>query len=129
LLPAYLGHVHPKTKTPVRAIVISGLLIMVIAGFIPLGELAELVNIGTLAAFVMVCVGVIVLRRKRPELPRPFLMPLHPVLPILGALSCGALMAFLPVMTWVRFAVWLVIGLAIYFAYSMHHSKLAETEV
>jgi len=128
LLPAYLGHANPKTKTPVRAIVISGLLIMVIAGFIPLGELAELVNIGTLAAFVMVCIGVIVLRRTRPELSRPFRMPFHPVLPILGALSCGALMAFLPVMTWVRFAVWLVIGLAIYFAYSMHRSKLAQSE-
>lgn len=128
LLPAYLGHVHTRMQTPVRAIVISGVLIMIIAGFIPLGELAELVNIGTLAAFVMVCAGVIVLRRTRADLPRPFLMPFHPILPVLGMLSCGALMAFLPAMTWLRFVVWLLIGLAVYFAYSIRHSKLAMTD-
>lgn len=127
LLPDYLGHVHPRTQTPVRVIVISGVLMMIIAGFIPLGELAELVNIGTLAAFVMVCVGVLVLRRTRPELPRPFKMPFGPLLPILGALSCGALMAFLPLTTWIRFGVWLLIGLAVYFLYSVRHSKLAQT--
>jgi APA family basic amino acid/polyamine antiporter len=125
LLPAYLAQVYPATQTPVRVIVICGIVMMIIAGFIPLGELAELVNIGTLAAFVMVCVGVIVLRRTRPNLPRPFVTPFSPLVPILGALSCGALMAFLPTMTWWRFVIWLVIGMVVYFSFSVHHSRLA----
>lgn len=125
LLPPYLGHVNPRTRTPVRVIAICGVIIMVIAGFIPLGELAELVNIGTLAAFVMVCIGVIVLRRTRPDMHRPFVTPWSPLFPLLGALSCGALMAFLPVHTWERFVIWLVIGMVIYFGYSVRHSRLA----
>jgi APA family basic amino acid/polyamine antiporter len=125
LLPPYLGHVNPRTQTPVRVIVICGVLMMVIAGFIPLGELAELVNIGTLAAFVMVCIGVIVLRRTRPDMHRPFVTPFSPLIPFLGALSCGALMAFLPVHTWERFIIWLAIGMVIYFGYSVRHSRLA----
>lgn len=125
LLPPYLGHVNPRTQTPVRVITICGVLMMVIAGFIPLGELAELVNIGTLAAFVMVCIGVIVLRRTRPDMHRPFVTPWSPLFPLLGALSCGALMAFLPVHTWERFIIWLAIGMVIYFGYSVRHSRLA----
>jgi APA family basic amino acid/polyamine antiporter len=125
LLPPYLGHVNPRTQTPVRVITICGVVIMVIAGFIPLGELAELVNIGTLAAFVMVCIGVIVLRRTRPDMHRPFVTPWSPLFPLLGALSCGALMAFLPVHTWERFIIWLAIGMVIYFGYSVRHSRLA----
>ena len=125
LLPPYLGHVHPRTQTPVRVITICGVVMMVIAGFIPLGELAELVNIGTLAAFVMVCIGVIVLRRTRPDMHRPFVTPWSPLIPLLGALSCGALMAFLPVHTWERFIIWLAIGMVIYFGYSVRHSRLA----
>jgi APA family basic amino acid/polyamine antiporter len=97
-----------------------------IAGFVPLGELAELVNIGTLAAFVLVCLGVIVLRITKPTLLRPFRTPLSPLFPVLGMLSCGALMAFLPSITWLRFFVWLVIGLIVYFTYSVNHSKLAD---
>lgn len=125
LLPPYLGHVNPRTQTPVRVITLCGVLMMVIAGFIPLGELAELVNIGTLAAFVMVCIGVIVLRRTRPDMHRPFVTPWSPLFPLLGALSCGALMAFLPVHTWERFIIWLAIGMVIYFGYSVRHSRLA----
>ncbi len=128
LLPAMLGTVNPKTQTPVRVIVICGLIMSLIAGFIPLGELAELVNIGTLAAFVLVCFGVLVLRVTKPDMPRPFRTPLSPLIPVLGMLSCGALMAFLPSITWLRFVVWLAIGLIIYFAYSMQHSQLADTE-
>ncbi|MCF7986345.1 MAG: amino acid permease [Methylovulum sp.] len=128
LLPAMLGTVNPKTQTPVRVIVICGLIMSLIAGFIPLGELAELVNIGTLAAFVLVCFGVLVLRVTKPDMPRPFRSPLSPLIPVLGMLSCGALMAFLPSITWLRFVVWLAIGLIIYFAYSMQHSQLADTE-
>ncbi|MFH1019789.1 MAG: amino acid permease, partial [Pseudomonadota bacterium] len=124
LLPPFFAEIHPKTKTPIRVIGLCGLIISLIAGFIPLGELAELVNIGTLAAFVLVCLGVIVLRIKQPHLHRPFKNPLNPVFPLLGAFSCAALMAFLPWITWVRFAVWLAIGVVVYFAYSLRHSKL-----
>jgi APA family basic amino acid/polyamine antiporter len=128
LLPPFFADVNPRTHTPVRVIVLCGLLIATIAGFIPLGELAELVNIGTLAAFVLVCLGVIVLRINQPHLHRPFKNPLNPVFPMLGMASCGALMAFLPVTTWVRFVVWLGIGLVVYFAYSIRHSALAVKE-
>lgn len=125
LLSAFFSEVNPKTKTPVRVIVLCGVIIALIAGFMPLGDLAELVNIGTLAAFVLVCLGVIVLRITKPEMARPFRTPFSPLFPVLGMLSCGALMAFLPSLTWLRFIIWLTIGLIVYFVYSIHHSKLA----
>lgn len=124
LLTNKLAHVHPKTQTPVRIILICGVLISLVAGMVPLGELAELVNIGTLAAFVLVSLGVIVLRIRQPDLPRPFKNPFGFTLPILGILSCGALMLFLPMITWIRFLAWLAIGMVIYFAYAYHHSHL-----
>jgi len=127
LLSPFFAEVHPKTKTPVRVIVLCGGIISIIAGFIPLGQLAELVNIGTLAAFVLVCAGVIMLRISQPHLHRPFKNPLNPLFPALGMVSCGALMAFLPETTWMRFIIWLVIGLIVYFTYSIRHSKLAST--
>jgi basic amino acid/polyamine antiporter, APA family len=127
LIPPYFAKVSAKTKTPVHNTVICGIVMAVFAGFIPLGVLAELVNIGTLAAFVLVCGGVIVLRIKHPEMPRPFKMPGGVILPVLGVLSCGALIAFLPFATHMRFLVWLGIGLFIYFGYSIRHSKLAQT--
>jgi APA family basic amino acid/polyamine antiporter len=125
LLPPVFGAVNPQTHTPVRVIVLCGLLIATVAGLVPLGELAELVNIGTLAAFALVCLGVIVLRVVHPHMDRPFRTPLNPLFPLLGALSCGALMAFLPLTTWIRFGIWLLIGVTIYFGYSMRHSALA----
>jgi APA family basic amino acid/polyamine antiporter len=125
LLPAYFARLNERTDTPARIIIICGIVIALMAGFIPLSELAELVNIGTLAAYVMVCVGVIVLRYRQPDLHRPFKMPMNPIIPLLGAISCLTLMFFLPTVTWLRFFTWLIIGLAVYFGYSMRHSKLA----
>ncbi len=126
LLAAFFRKVNPSTQTPVRVIVICGLIMALIAGLMPLGDLAELVNIGTLAAFAFVCLGVIILRIKHPDLPRPFRSPFSPLFPVLGMLSCGGLMVFLPALTWLRFVVWLVIGMIVYFTYSMHNSQLNE---
>lgn len=129
LLSDFFSEINPVTQTPIRVIVLCGIIMSLIAGFMPLGDLAELVNIGTLAAFVLVCFGVIVLRVTKPDMYRPFRAPFNPVFPVLGMLSCGALMSFLPVLTWLRFGVWLLLGLIVYFAYSMHHSKLAKPVV
>ncbi len=128
LLSPFFNAVNPSTQTPVRVIVICGIIISLIAGFIPLGDLAELVNIGTLAAFVLVCGGVIMLRITKPDMPRPFKAPFGLLLPMLGMLSCFALMIPLPSVTWLRFVVWLVIGLIVYFSYSMNNSKLVAVD-
>ena len=125
LLPPFFAKVSDKTQTPVRTTVLCGLMMAVMAGFIPLGALAELVNIGTLAAFVLVCGGVIILRKTHPDMPRPFKMPWGITLPVLGVLSCGALIAFLPAVTHMRFLLWLGAGMVIYFAYGLRHSRLA----
>ena len=124
LIPAFFSKVNPERQTPTRLILLCGSVISVVAGFFPLGTLAETVNIGTLASFVMVCFGVMVLRIRLPDLPRPFKNPWNPLIPVLGILSCGALMAFLPAETWHRFLIWVGIGVVVYFVYSMHHSKL-----
>lgn len=124
LISPVFSKINPDRKTPTRIILMCGFIISLVAGFIPLGELAETVNIGTLASFVMVCVGVIVLRIRQPALHRPFKNPWNPLIPLLGIISCGALMAFLPTSTWYRFGVWIIAGITFYFAYSMHHSKL-----
>jgi APA family basic amino acid/polyamine antiporter len=125
LLPSFFEAVNPRTQTPVRTTVIAGTVMAIMAGFIPLGVLAELVNIGTLAAFVLVCGGVIALRISHPDMPRPFKTPGGIVLPVLGILSCGSLIAFLPYETHLRFIAWLALGLVIYFGYSIRRSKLA----
>lgn len=126
LLSPFFSKVNPTTQTPIRVIVLCGIIMSLIAGLMPLEALAELVNIGTLAAFVFVCLGVIVLRVTQPDLVRPFRSPFSPLFPVLGMLSCGSLMLFLPALTWLRFVVWLVIGLIVYFTYSLHNSELSK---
>ncbi|MDA8361594.1 MAG: amino acid permease [Gammaproteobacteria bacterium] len=127
LLPPFFALVHPRTQTPVRVIALCGIGMALIAGFTPIGDVAELVNIGTLAAFTIVCGGVLVLRVTRPDLPRPFRVPASPLLPILGMVFCLYLMTSLPVVTWIRYIVWLIIGLAVYAGYGRRHSALADT--
>lgn len=124
LLPPIFSHVHPKFKTPWLASIMTGVLAMVIAGLFPIGLLGELVSIGTLLAFVIVCAGVWVLRYTDPNIPRPFRTPLVPIVPLLGILSCGFLMFRLPVDTWARLIIWMLLGVLIYFAYGRKHSVL-----
>lgn len=124
LMPTAFGNVNEKTQTPIYTTVICGIIMAVMAGFVPLGALAELVNIGTLTAFVLVCIGVAVLRKTHPDMPRPFKVPGGLIVPVLGVLSCGALIAFLPPHTHERFILWLAAGLVIYFLYGYRKSKL-----
>ncbi|NUT43064.1 MAG: amino acid permease [Thermoactinospora sp.] len=126
LLPRGLAKVHPKYGTPARVTLLVGVVSLILASFIPLSALAELVNIGTLFAFVVVSIGVVLLRRRRPDLPRSFRTPLVPLVPILSVLSCVYLMLNLPVETWLRFLVWMVIGLIVYFTYGYWHSRAAR---
>jgi APA family basic amino acid/polyamine antiporter len=125
LLPMGLAKVHPKYRTPWLITVIVTIVVAIVAGLTPVGVLEEMVNIGTLSAFVLVSIGVVVLRRKRPDLKRSFRVPLSPWLPILSALICAYLMLNLSIETWVRFLIWLVIGFVIFLAYSRSHSRLA----
>lgn len=126
LLPAALSNIHARTGVPVFATVLVGVVTALVAGFVPIREIAELVNIGTLSAFAVVCVGVVALRRLRPDLERPFRTPYSPLIPILGFLSCVYLMLNLPLATWQRFIIWMVIGLNIYAAYGYRRSALAQ---
>ena len=122
LLPLAIARIHPQTKTPIRIIFINAIIIATIAGIAPIDLAAELVNIGTLAAFAFVCGGVVVLRVKFPDLPRPFRLPFSPFVPLLGVTFCLYLMAQLPSVTWWRFAVWTGVGILFYFLYRMKHS-------
>jgi APA family basic amino acid/polyamine antiporter len=126
LLPQKFATVHPRFRTPHITTILTGVFVAVLAGFADIADAANLTNIGTLFAFVLVCAGVIVLRHKDPHRHRPFRCPWVPVVPLLGIASCIYLMISLPWMTWVRFAVWLAIGLAIYFLYSQRRSRLVS---
>jgi APA family basic amino acid/polyamine antiporter len=126
LLPTFFSHVHPKFRTPHRPTILLGVIIAIVAGFTPLSELAELVNIGTLFAFVVVAIGVIILRKSRPDLPRAFRTPWVPVIPILSVAASLWLMLNLPAETWLRFAIWMVVGFLVYFLYGRTHSRLGR---
>ncbi|MCS0709759.1 amino acid permease [Massilia aurea] len=127
LMPARLSKVHPKYGTPFFATWLVGIIFGLIAAVVPLTVLAELVNIGTLAAFTLVSIAVIVLRKKRPDLPRAFRCPAVPLIPILAIIFCLVLMSFLSWHTWVAFAIWLSIGAVVYFGYARKHSLLNNT--
>ncbi len=125
LLPGVFGKVHPRFKTPYVTTILTGALCALIAGIFPIGLLGELVSIGTLLAFVIVCAGVWVLRVVEPATHRPFRTPFVPLVPLLGIFACLSMMALLPSDTWVRLLVWLLIGFVVYFTYGRHHSTLA----
>jgi APA family basic amino acid/polyamine antiporter len=122
----FFGSVHPRFRTPWKATILIGLFVMVLAGLGPIDWLLHLTNIGTLFAFVVVCLAVLIMRRKHPEFPRPFRVPGAPLTPVLGIAGCLLLMFSLPAGNWWRLLGWLVIGLVIYFGYGMKHSVMRE---
>lgn len=128
LIPHGFGRTNPQTGTPVRITVTIGAIVAVVASYTPIGKLEEMVNIGTLTAFALVSLAVPVLRRSRPDLDRPFRVPLSPVLPILSALVCFYLMLNLSIETWLRFLVWMAIGFVLYFIYGQRHSRVRREE-
>jgi basic amino acid/polyamine antiporter, APA family len=129
LIPEWLAEVNPRTGTPVRLTLGFGAGIALLAAFVPLSTIVELVNIGTLFAFVLVNAGVIILRRTRPEMARPFKVPFSPVFPLIGIALCIYLMSRLPLTTWVRFFGWLAAGILIYVLYGYRHSRLRRAAV
>jgi APA family basic amino acid/polyamine antiporter len=124
LLPKFFGAIHPRFHTPHKSTVLTGLFAATLAGLLPIGLLGELVSIGTLIAFMVVCIGVLVLRYTRPDLPRPFKVPGIWFVSLAGVAFCGAMAYSLPNATWVRLVVWTLIGFAIYFGYGYRHSVL-----
>lgn len=126
LLPKSISKLTEKTKTPTRSIILTWLMATVFSAVIPLNQLAELTNIGTLFAFIVVSISVIVLRKTRPDIPRSFKTPFVPVIPVLAVAACGYLMVHLSKVTWIGFLIWFIIGLAIYFGYGYRHSELGH---
>ena len=129
LLPAAFGKVHPKFRTPHVSTILTGSVVAVAAGLIPLTTLSQLVSMGTLLAFVLVCIGIVLLRKTQPDAPRPFRTPGMPYVPILGALACAAQMASLPWATWVRLLVWLAIGFVLYFGFGRKRAAARRAAV
>jgi basic amino acid/polyamine antiporter, APA family len=129
LLPKLFSQLHPRYNTPFRSNILLCVFISLFAGFVPIHVVGEMVSIGTLMAFIMVCLGVIILRKRRPDLHRPFKTPWVPVVPILGIISCGVMMISLPADTWLRLIIWLAIGLLIYYFYGRKNSQLSKVEV
>jgi APA family basic amino acid/polyamine antiporter len=124
LLPPWVARIHPRFKTPLLTTLATGLVMGVAAAITPIAELGELASMGTLFIFAVVCGGILILRRTRPDLKRPFRTPWSPVVPALGVLTCAYLMSGLPGQTWSRFGLWLVLGTAVYFAYGRRHSAV-----
>jgi basic amino acid/polyamine antiporter, APA family len=130
LLPLWAGRVHPTRQTPHITTLVTGIFVALMAGMLPIDVLGEMTSIGTLLAFLLVCAGIIALRLRRPELPRPFRVPAVWLVAPAGILVCAYLMLGLPLATWLRLLAWLAIGLALYFAYGRRHSHLARpTEI
>jgi APA family basic amino acid/polyamine antiporter len=127
LLPPIFTRVHPRFGTPHVSTILTGVLVGGVSSFVSIDEMVDLTNIGTLFAFILVCLGITVLRYKDPNRVRPFKVPLGPILlPGLGLLSCVGLIAYLPPTSWVRFFLWLAVGLGLYFAYGFRHSRLRK---
>jgi APA family basic amino acid/polyamine antiporter len=124
LLPKKFAEVHPKFRTPYFATILTGVVVGVTAMFTTIDEMVDLTNIGTLFAFILVCIGIIILRHREPDRPRAFRVPLVPWIPLLGIAACLYLMMGLPWITWVRFAGWLIVGMMVYRSYGFKHSKL-----
>ena len=128
LLPSFFSHLHPKFATPWKTNVFFMIFVSLFAGFVPVSDLGHMVSIGTLLAFSLVCIGVLVLRKKMPDAPRSFKTPLVPYIPIAGVLVCGYLMYALPLESWIRLIIWMALGVVVYFAYGQKNSKLATGE-
>jgi APA family basic amino acid/polyamine antiporter len=125
LLPnSFFAAIHPKFRTPWKATILAGLLAAIVGSVTPIDTIGKMVNIGTLLAFVIVCISIMILRRTNPAQPRPFRTPWVPLVPILGILFNGYMMYKLGWMNWARLIIWLAIGLVVYFAYSVKHSKV-----
>jgi APA family basic amino acid/polyamine antiporter len=128
LLPGWAAKVHPRYRTPYVTTILTGIFVGVPAMFVDINEAIEFTNIGTLFAFILVSMGVIVLRRTDPDRRRPFRCPGVPWLPLLSIVGCGVLMLYLPFITWMRFIVWQAAGVLLYFLYGRRHSRLAAQE-
>jgi APA family basic amino acid/polyamine antiporter len=124
LLPKLFSDIHPRFRTPWRCNLVFMVFVSLFSGLVPLSSLGDMTSIGTLLAFVLVCGGVMIMRKTNPGLPRPYKTPFVPLVPILGILVCFAMMYFLDVLTWIRLGVWLLIGFVVYFTYSRYHSHL-----
>ena len=126
LLPSFFAKVNPRTMTPVNNTIVVGIVVALLAGFVPLDYLINMVSIGTLTAFIVVSIGVIILRQREPDLPRGFKVPLYPVTPVLSILACGYILYSLPLVTWVAFAGWIAVVIAYYLVWGRRHSALND---
>lgn len=127
LLPGWFSHLHPKYKTPYKSNIVLCLFIALFAAFVPITVVGEMTSIGTLLAFLMVCAGILILRKTDPDAARPFKVPLVPLIPVLGILTCLGMMVFMPWETWLRLIIWLALGLVIYFTYGKKNSVLRRS--
>ena len=125
LLPSAFGRVHERFRTPHLSTMLTGTVVAIAVGLTPIDVLGQLVSMGTLLAFVLVCIGIVILRRTQPEAVRPFRTPGRPWVPILGALACLLQMLALPLATWIRLFIWMAVGLAVYFGYG--HRRAAAS--